>query len=81
MGKMKWIYQMVQDGTSEEFIKVYLQARLQDKQEFIFDSQVIDIQQGRSIMREIRKVDKEYNVYIDEQAQINEMSKFLSMDL
>jgi len=32
-------------------------------------------------MREIRKVDKEYNVYIDEQAQINEMSKFLSMDL
>ena len=81
MGKMKWIYQMVQDGTSEDFIKVYLKARLQDKQEFIFDSQVIDIQQGRSIMREMRKADKEYNQYIDEQAQLNEIAKFLSIDL
>ena len=81
MGKMKWIYQMVQDGTSEQFIKAYLQARLNDKQEFIFDSQVIDIQQGRSIMREIRKADKEYNKYIDQQAQLNEIAKFLSMDL
>jgi RNA polymerase-interacting CarD/CdnL/TRCF family regulator len=81
MGKMKWIYQMVQDGTSEDFIKVYLKARLQDKQEFIFDSQVIDIQQGRSIMREMRKADKEYNQHIDEQAQLNEIAKFLSIDL
>ena len=81
MGKMKWIYQMVQDGTSEDFIKIYLEAKLQGRQEFIFDSQTISILQGKSIMREIRKVDKEYNVYIDEQAQINEMSKFLSMDL
>jgi len=71
MGKMKWIYQMVQDGTSEQFIKAYLQARLQDKQEFRFDSQMIDIQQGRSIMREIRKADKEYNKYIDIQAELN----------
>ena len=74
MGKMKWIYQMVQDGTSEEFIKVYLQARLQDKQEFIFDSQVIDIQRGRSIMREIRKADKEYSQYIDRQAELYQAS-------
>ena len=74
MGKMKWIYQMVQDGTSEEFIKVYLQARAQDKQEFIFDSQVIDIQQGRSIMREIRKADKEYSQYIDRQAELYQAS-------
>ena len=70
MGKMKWIYQMVQDGTSEDFIKVYLQAKLQDKQEFIFDSQTISILQGKSIMREIRKVDKEYNEYIDTRAEM-----------
>tara|TARA_R100001443_G_scaffold47218_1_gene59899 strand:+ start:10918 stop:11154 length:237 start_codon:yes stop_codon:yes gene_type:complete len=70
MGKMKWIYQMVQDGTSEDFIKAYLQAKLQDKQEFIFDSQTISILQGKSIMREIRKVDKEYNEYIDTRAEM-----------
>lgn len=70
MGKMKWIYQMVQDGTSEDFIKAYLQAKLQDKQEFIFDSQTISILQGKSIMREIRKVDKEYNDYIDTRAEM-----------
>jgi hypothetical protein len=70
MGKMKWIYQMVQDGTSEDFIKAYLQAKLQDKQEFIFDSQTISILQGKSIMREIRKVDKEYNAYIDTRAEM-----------
>jgi len=70
MGKMKWIYQMVQDGTSEDFIKAYLQAKLQDKQEFIFDSQTISIQKGKSIMREIKKVDKEYNDYIDTRAEM-----------
>ena len=32
-------------------------------------------------MREIKKADKEYNQHIDQQAQLNEMSKFLSMDL
>jgi len=71
MGKMKWIYQMVQDGTSEQFIKAYLQARLNDKQEFIFDSKLISIQKGRSIMREIKKADIEYNKYIDIQAELN----------
>ena len=68
MGKMKWIYQMVQDGTSEEFIKQYLQAKLQDKDGFVFDSQFIDIKQGRSIMREMQKANKEYDTYIDKQA-------------
>tara|TARA_R110002167_G_scaffold181298_1_gene381542 strand:- start:1050 stop:1280 length:231 start_codon:yes stop_codon:yes gene_type:complete len=68
MGKMKWIYQMVQDGTSEEFIKQYLQAKLQDKDGFVFDSQFIDIKQGRSIMREMQKANKEYDTYIDIQA-------------
>ena len=70
MGKMKWIYQMVQDGTAEDFIKAYLQARLKDKQEFMFDSQLISIQKGRSIMREIKKADALYNEYIDAQAEM-----------
>tara|TARA_R100000315_G_C5195724_1_gene114570 strand:- start:297 stop:533 length:237 start_codon:yes stop_codon:yes gene_type:complete len=70
MGKMKWIYQMVQDGTAEDFIKAYLQARLKDKQEFMFDSQLISIQKGRSIMREIKKADTIYNEYIDTQAEM-----------
>ena len=70
MGKMKWIYQMVQDGTAEDFIKAYLQARLKDKQEFMFDSQLISIQKGRSIMREIKKADTLYNDYIDAQAEM-----------
>tara|TARA_R110002020_G_scaffold61402_1_gene165252 strand:- start:144 stop:389 length:246 start_codon:yes stop_codon:yes gene_type:complete len=81
MGKMKWIYQMVQDGTSEQFTRAYLQAISEDKENFIFDSQVIDIQQGRSIMREMKKADKEYNRYIDQKAQLNEIAKFFSMDL
>jgi hypothetical protein len=81
MGKMKWIYQMVQDGTSEYFMKTYLEAKLNDKKGFMFDSQYITILKGKSIMREIRKADKDYNAYIDEQAQINEIAKFLSIDL
>jgi|TARA_R110000787_G_scaffold21081_5_gene62671 hypothetical protein len=72
MGKMKWIYQMVQDGTSEDFIKEYLKAKLEDKQEFIFDSQNIDIQQGKSIMRQIRKATREYDYHIDAQAELHQ---------
>tara|TARA_R110000824_G_scaffold283515_1_gene471880 strand:- start:1050 stop:1283 length:234 start_codon:yes stop_codon:yes gene_type:complete len=72
MGKMKWIYQMVQDGTSEDFIKQYLQAKLQEKDSFVFDSQLIDIKQGRSIMREMRKATKEYDIHIDRQSELNQ---------
>ena len=69
MGKMKWIYQMVQDGTSEQFMKTYLEAKLNNKEGFMFDSQYITILQGRSIVREMKKADKAYNRYIDDQAE------------
>ena len=69
MGKMKWIYQMVQDGTSEYFMKTYLEAKLANKEGFMFDSQYITILKGRSIVREMKKVDQEYNRYIDRQAE------------
>jgi len=72
MGKMKWIYQMVQDGTSEEFIKQYLQAKLQDKDGFVFDSQFIDVKQGRSIMKEMKRANKEYDIHIDRQAELDQ---------
>ena len=64
MGKMKWIYQMVQDGTSEQFTKAYLQAVLEDKDNFIFDSQLIDIMKGKSIMREIKRAEKDYDNHL-----------------
>ena len=64
MGKMKWIYQMVQDGTSEQFTRAYLQAVLEDKDNFIFDSQLIDIMKGKSIMREIKRAEKEYENHL-----------------
>ena len=63
---------MVQNGTSEDFIKQYLQAKLQEKDGFVFDGQLINIKQGRSIMREMRKATKEYDIHIDRQAELDQ---------
>ena len=69
MGKMKWIYNMVQDGTSSTFLDAYKKARINNEMGFTFDSKFIDIIQARAIVNQIKIAEKEYDKHIDEMAE------------
>lgn len=68
MGKMKWIYGMVQDGSSNDFLTAYKKARINNNMGFTFDNKFIDIIQAKAICSEIKKAEKEYDKHIDEMA-------------
>ena len=69
MGKMKWIYGMVQDGSSSNFLTAYKNARINNAMGFTFDDRFIDIVQAKAICSEIKKAEKEYDKHIDEMSQ------------
>ena len=69
MGKMKWIYGMVQDGSSSNFLDAYKKARINNNMGFTFDGRFIDIIQAKAICSEIKKAEKEYDKHIEEMAE------------
>ena len=69
MGKMKWIYGMVQDGTSNAFLDAYKKARINNSMGFTYDGKFIDIVQAKAICNQIDKATKEYDKHIDEMAE------------
>ena len=66
MGKMKWIYNIVQNGDSDMFLDAYKKARFENSIGFTFDNKFIDVIQGKAICNEIKKAEKEYDKHIDE---------------
>ena len=71
MGKMKQIYEMVQDGTADIFIDIYKQARINDELGFTYDYKYYDITTARAMVSLINKAEKDYNKHIDHQAEIH----------
>ena len=65
MGKMKWIYTMVQDGTSQAFIDAYRKAKLTNALGFTYDFIFYDIVKAKAIILTIKIAEKEYDKHID----------------
>ena len=68
MGKMKWIYQMVQDGTFDVFKLSYNYAKINNAKSFIFNSQEFDLLLGQAIIQVGEQASKEYDQHVDQQA-------------
>ena len=66
---MKWIYSMVQDGTSCVFKKLYENAVKYNQDAFIFESKTFKIDRARAIMGYIEQAEKEYDQHIDDMAE------------
>ena len=69
MGKMKLIYEMVQNGTSQAFIDAYKKARINNELGFTYDSTFFDIIKARAIVSVINKAEKQYDEHIDDMAE------------
>ena len=69
MGQMKWIYQMVQDGTIVVFKQLYNNAVKYKLDSFIFESRSIDVILAKAVIDMAVKAEEEYDKHIDEQAE------------
>ena len=69
MGHMKWIYQMVQDGTSQAFIDAYKKARINGAIGFTYDFKFYDIVKARAIISTIKTAEDKYDKHIDDLAE------------
>ena len=68
MAKMKWIYQMVQDGTFDTFKLLYQNAADNNIKSFIFDNREFDLLLGKAIVEVGEKASREYDQHVDQQA-------------
>ena len=69
MGQMKWIYTMVQDGTSGVFKKLYENAVKYKLESFIFESKSFTTDRARAVIGAIEHAEAEYDQWIDDQAE------------
>jgi len=77
MGKMKEIYEMVQDGTAALFIDAYRNARIHNELGFTYDYRYYDVAKARAVVSLIQKATVEYDKYIDSVADAEYDSQFL----
>tara|TARA_A100001201_G_scaffold2780_2_gene6924 strand:+ start:1806 stop:2072 length:267 start_codon:yes stop_codon:yes gene_type:complete len=68
MAKMKWIYQMVQDGTFDVFKTLYNNALDNNLKSFIFDNREFDLTLAKAIINVGEQASVEYDQHIDQQA-------------
>ena len=69
MGKMKQIYEMVQNGTSQAFIDAYRKARIHNAVGFTHNFKFYDIIKARTIVSLLKKAEKQYDEHIDDMAE------------
>ncbi len=69
MGQMKWIYQMVQDGTIVVFKQLYNNAVKYKLDSFIFESRSIDVMLAKAVIDMAVKAEEEYDKHIDDLAE------------
>lgn len=69
MGKMKMIYEMVQDGSANLFLDTYRNARINNAVGFTFDYKYYDVVKARSIVSIIKKAQKEYDDHLVDQIE------------
>jgi hypothetical protein len=69
MGKMKEIYEMVQDGTAELFIDAYKHARINDAVGFTYNYKFYDIIKAKAMIKLIKQEEKEYDNQLVDQIE------------
>jgi len=72
MGKMKLIYEMVQNGTSQGFINAYRKAKLTNAIGFTYDFIFYDIIRAKAFVLVIKKAEQDYNKHIDRIAELDQ---------
>jgi hypothetical protein len=68
MAKMKWIYQMVQDGTFDVFKLNFKLAKDNNLKSFIFDDKEFDLLLGQAIIQVGEQATHEYDQHVDKQS-------------
>ena len=74
MGKIKEIYEMVQDGTANMFVDTYKHARINNALGFTYNYRFYDIIKAKAVVKLITQATNEYNNHIDKQAELNQAS-------
>jgi hypothetical protein len=70
MGKMKEIYEMVQDGSSDIFIDAYKNAVISKALGFTYNYRFYDMIKAKAMVALIEKAQVDYNEHIDHQAEM-----------
>lgn len=66
---MKYIYGMIQDGTSTLFVDAYNHAKINNELGFTYDYKYYDMIKARAMVILITQEEKKYEEYIDSQAE------------
>jgi hypothetical protein len=75
MGHMQWISDMVVNGSFKDFKEKYIKCVLTDTETFDFENKNIAKAYGKSVVRYVDKhLLKEYDKYIDRQAEAEQAS-------
>lgn len=69
MGHMKWIYEMVQDGTISVYKMLYNNAVKHNLDSFIFESKSHSVSYAKGVIDLSVKAEKEYDKHIDKLAK------------
>ena len=64
MGKMKEIYEMVQNGTSDIFIDAYKHARINNALGFTYNYRFYDIIKAKAVIDLIKQAQKDYDNHL-----------------
>lgn len=69
MGHMKWIYEMVGNGTISVFRALHNNAVKYNLKAFIFESKSFDVERAKAILELAKEVEVEYDKHIDALAE------------
>ena len=69
MGHMKWIYEMVENGTISVFRALYNNAVKYKLKAFIFNNESFDTMRAKAILELAEEVEAEYDKHIDDLAE------------
>jgi len=70
MGHMKWIYEMVDNGTISVFKALYNNAVKYKLKAFIFDNQSFEVMRAKAIIDLAIIAEAEYDAHIDSMAEM-----------
>lgn len=69
MGKMKEIYEMVQDSTADLFIDAYKHAKINDALGFTYNYKFYDIIKAKAMVDLIKQSQKDYDNQLIDQVE------------
>ena len=69
MGHMKWIYEMVDNGTISVFKALHDNAVKYKLKAFIFEDQSFEVMRAKAIIELAAEAEKEYDRHVDSMAE------------